>query len=134
MSGLTGSFAELDALIAYTAALETVTERVAQKVAPKIEALCRKNYADQKGPDGTAWKRNKDGTYPSLARPAGNVFFKAEGSTIIGVAEDLLRYHQTGSRDGKLPKRAVFPEEGTIPANWQVVIDKEMAAEIEKVS
>lgn len=131
MSGITGDFGELDAVIAQMAGLQKVTERAAQTAAPKIQALCRSLYASQKGPDGTPWKPNKDGSFPSLARPAANVTFTASGSSIVGEAEEVLAYHQRGNE--KLPKRPVFPEPGTIPANWLPILDAALREELEKL-
>ncbi|MFS8070778.1 MAG: hypothetical protein ACMG6S_30800 [Byssovorax sp.] len=127
-SGITGDLAELTRLVRF---LETVGEapaRALAKAAPKIQAKARAGYAAQKGPDGARWKRNKDGTYPSLQRPAALVTFEAEGTTLVGRGEDVLQYHQEGNE--RLPRRAVFPEPGTLPPAWVDIVDGKLRAEL----
>lgn len=127
-SGITGDFAELHELAARFGSAGGAPERALAAAAPKIQKLARANYAAQQGPDGTPWKRNKDGTYPSLARPAALVTFEAEGATLVGRGEDVLQYHQEGNE--KLPRRPVFPERGTMPATWTAIIEGELRAEL----
>lgn len=128
--GITGDFVELDAMIAHLDDIGAggALERALATAAPKIQALARTGYAAQQGPDGTAWKRNKDGSFPSLARPAALVTFEADGNTLVGRGEHVLQYHQDGNE--KLPRRAVFPEDGDIPEPFATVINAELTREI----
>ena len=130
-SGIKGDFAELARLVRFLGTVGEAPARALAQAAPKIQAKARAGYAAQKGPDGARWKRNKDGTYPSLARPAALITFEAEGTSLVGRGEDVLKYHQEGNE--KLPKRPVFPEPGTIPANWQPILDAALREELEKL-
>lgn len=128
MSGITGDFAQLDAIIAKYGAMGSAVTRALVVAAPKIQAQARANYASNKGPDGAPWAKNKDGTYPSLNRPAAGVTFTASGNSILGAAEDVLKYHQEGN--DRLPRRPVFPDEGTIPDPWMVIINAALLDEL----
>jgi hypothetical protein len=127
-AGITGDWGELDAAIAHLDGLSGAVERAAAEAAPKIQALARAGYAAQQGADGTTWKRNKDGTYPSLARPAALVTFEADGKALVGRGEDVLQYHQDGNE--KLPRRAVFPEDGDVPEPFAAELNAALAQEI----
>ena len=130
MSGITGDFAQLDAIIAKYGAMGNPVTRALTVAVPKIQAQARANYAANKGPDGAPWARNKDGTYPSLNRPAAGVTFTASGNSIVGSAEDVLQYHQDGN--DRLPRRPVFPEPGTIPDPWMVLIEAALREELKE--
>lgn len=123
-SGITGDRETLNRVIREMQALDDLMETVAKKSAPRIQALCRANYAAGKGSDGAVWPRNKDGSI-SLQRPAALVTFRAEGSTIVGSGEDVLKYHTR--------RRPVFPGDGDTPPEWQAIIDEEAANELRKV-
>ena len=128
-SGITGDgLEELEDMIARYDAAGTAVTRALRAAAPKIQAQCRTGYAENRGPDGVKWKPNKDGTYPSLSRPAALVTFTGEGDSIVGEGEDVLKYHQEGNE--KLPRRPVFPEQGTIPASWEPIIEDALRVEL----
>jgi hypothetical protein len=127
MSGITGDFAALDGLIRQYGDAANAVTRALVVAAPKIQAQARANYASNKGPDGAAWPRNKDGTAPSLARPAAAVTFTASGDSIVGEAEEVLAYHQEGN--DRLPRRPVFPD-GAIPLAWQALIADALRAQL----
>lgn len=129
MSGIVGDFAAFDALAAQLQAAKGATRRAAQTAAPKLQATARAQYAQGCGPDGTPWKPNKDGTFPSLARPASEIEFSASGKRIVAQADDVLRYHQEGNP--KLPRRPVFPDEAEgLPEPWRQVFEDAIRAEM----
>ena len=128
-SSITGKgLKELDALIAHLGGLGGAVHRALRVAAPKIQAKCRAGYAKNVGPDGMKWKRNVDGTYPSLSRPAALVTFEADGDSLVGRGEDVLQYHQDGN--DRLPRRAVFPEDGTLPASWEPILEAAFRKEV----
>ena len=127
-SGITGDFAALDAMIAKYDSAATALARALTVAAPKIQAAARANYASNRGPDGVKWPANKDGSMPSLARPASGVTFTADGNSIVGQAEDVLKYHQEGG--GRLPRRPVFPDAGRLPLAWQAFIAEALRAQL----
>lgn len=127
-SGIKGDSAALAKLVRFLGTVAEAPVRALAKAAPKIQAKARAGYAAQKGPDGARWKRNKDGTYPSLARPAALITFEAEGTTLVGRGEDVLKYHQEGNE--KLPRRAPFPEPGVMPEPWIEIVDGKLRAEL----
>lgn len=129
VSGITGDLAELDALIEHFDGLDGAVERALAVAAPQVQAVARALYAGQKGADGTVWKTNKNGRLPSLERPAALVTFEADGKTLMGRGEDVLQYHQDGNE--KLPRRAVFPENGDIPDTFATILGAAIKSEIE---
>lgn len=128
-TGISGDFAELDALIEHFDGLGGAVERALAVAAPQIQAKAREFYAGQKGADGTVWKTNKNGRLPSLERPAALVTFEADGKTLVGRGEAVLQYHQDGNE--KLPRRAVFPDDGDIPDTFVPILGAALKEEIE---
>jgi hypothetical protein len=134
-SGLSGDLGELDRLADYLGGVAEAVPRIAATAAPKVQETARAEYAQNLGPSGV-WPRNTSNRrYPSLARPASGVTFTAEGERIRGEGEDVLRYHMGGDQGGnpRLPKRAVFPDEGApLPEAWAETIDEAAKVELEK--
>jgi hypothetical protein len=128
-SGITGDFDELAAMIAHFDGLKHAVERALVVAAPEIQAKARSLYAAQQAADGTPWKINKNKKVPSLERPAALVTFEADGKTLVGRGEDVLQYHQDGNE--KLPRRAVFPEDGDIPDTFAPILGAALKDEIE---
>jgi len=133
-SGIGGDFAELDATIAHLQGLAGAPARAVAAAAPKVLAVARKGYAANVGPGGVAWPRNTSNSrYPSLARPAAAVTFRADGSTIRASGEDVLKYHVGAERGGNpvLPARAVFPRDGDMPPEWIAPVEEALRREVE---
>lgn len=131
-TGLVGDLDALEQLAAYLDGLPDAAPRVAAAAAPQIQARAREGYAANRGPNGEEWPANTSNSrYPSLARPASGVTFTGQGAAIRGEGEDVLEYHQRGNE--RLPKRAVFPDEGSpVPEAWAQEIDRAAAEEIER--
>jgi len=72
---------------------EDLFPNIAAEAGPKIQTVARGEYSQGKGPTGQHAPRKKDGNL-ALQRPLSTVTFAGVGSTIVGSAEDVLRYHQ----------------------------------------
>lgn len=130
MSGVTGSFFELDGLIAQFKRMGNATKQAAKKAAPKLAEVAQAQWQAGLAPDGTAWPPNKDGSVP-LTKLTSKIRFRASGESIVATGPDELQYHQEGS--GNLPQRRVFPEDGApLPSAWQAVIDEAIAEEMKR--
>lgn len=133
MSGITGDFAELAALEAHLRGLAEAPARALTNAAPEIQRVARAGYAANRGPGGVSWPRNtSNNRYPSLERPAAGVTFSASGTTLLGEAEDVLKYHGGPERNLKLPERAVFPADGEIPPEWAAEVERALREELDR--
>lgn len=129
--GVTGDWAELDALEAALSSLGAAVPDAAQAAAAQIQTIARADYAAGRGPFGEEWKRRKKDGALALARPGQTVTFAAIGVEIHGEAEDVLQYHQDGNE--RLPVRKVFPNPGEgMPPRWEAVVEQAMGAEMAK--
>ncbi len=108
------SMAELQALTAFLGDPNRVMRTAADKAAERIQADARDGYASGKSPDGKEWKRRKDGEL-AVQRPAKAVEFYADDRHIIGLSEDVLKWH--------IETRPVFPDE--LPAKWDKILEEE---------
>ncbi|MFT3773008.1 MAG: hypothetical protein QM820_47095 [Minicystis sp.] len=130
MSGLTGSFFELDGLISKFKRMANVPKEAAKKAAPKLAAVAQAQWQAGLAPDGTSWPPNKDGSIP-LTKLTSKIKFRASGESIVATGPDELQYHQEGG--GNLPQRRVFPEEGApLPPAWQKVLDDALTEEMKR--
>lgn len=130
-SGVTGDFAELDALEAALSSLGSAVPDAAQAAASSIQTIARGNYSAGRGPFGEEWARRKKDGALALARPGQTVTFAAIGVEIHGEAEPILQYHQDGNE--RLPQRRVFPDPGEeMPPAWSGAIETAMGAELAK--
>lgn len=109
--------AELQALIFDLGRLDRVKDTAADKAAARFQASAREGYASGKSPDGKSWKPRKDGEL-AVQRPAGTVEFYSNGRQIIGLAEDVLRWHDQ--------TRPVFPD--GLPDEWDEILEEEHKA------
>ena len=118
---LTGDFNELDQLVR---ALNTCSQPIPEAVnraAIRITADAREGYAQGVSPDGVKWRSNKDGSL-SVQRPASEVEFVAQGTTIVGRAPEVLQYHEE--------TRPVYPK--VLPAKWDAILEEEATISLEK--
>lgn len=108
------SLAELQALTAFLGNPERTMRTAADKAATRFQASARAGYKAGQSPDKKEWKLRKDGQV-AVQRPAANVEFYADDRHIIGLAEDVLKWHDK--------TRPVFPEE--LPNEWDKILEEE---------
>lgn len=107
---------------------------IAAEAGPKIQAVARAEYAQGKGPAGQHAPRKKDGAL-ALQRPLSTVTFAGVGSTIVGSAEDVLRYHQGPIFTATYPERKTFPSDGDpLPSSWEDAIEEAATDVLEKAT
>lgn len=129
--GVTGDWAELDALEALLSSLGTAVPDAAAAAASQIQTIARADYAAGRGPFGETWARRKKDGALALARPGQTVTFAALGVEIHGEAEGILQYHQDGGPH--LPIRKVFPDPGEdMPPAWEAAMEQAMGTEMAK--
>lgn len=113
----------LDQLAAFLEHPEDLLPDIAAEAGPEIQRVARAEYAQGIGPDGAHAPRKKDGAL-ALQRPLSNVTFAGVGATIVGSAEEVLRYHQGPVKTAPYPERKTFPSDGDpIPSSWEQAIE-----------
>jgi hypothetical protein len=108
------SLAELQALTAFLGDPARTMRTAADKAAARIQTDARAGYKAGQSPDKKTWEPRKDGQV-AVQRPAATVEFYADDQHIIGLAEDVLKWH--------VEKRPVFPDE--LPAEWDKILEEE---------
>ena len=127
------SLDDLDRLTAFLEHPEDLFPDIAAEAGPEIQRVARAAYAQGIGPAGQHAPRKKDGAL-ALQRPLSTVTFAGFGSTIVGSAEDVLRYHQGPITTAPYPERKTFPSEGDpVPSSWEDVIESATEKVFEKV-
>lgn len=129
--GVTGDFAECEALESRLSSLGEAMPDAAQAAAARMQDIARSDYAAGRGPFGETWARRKKDGALALARPGQTVTFAAIGVEIHGEAEGILQYHQDGNE--RLPRRRVFPDAGEgMPPAWEAAIEQAVVGELSK--
>jgi hypothetical protein len=117
------SLDELDRLADLLAHPEDLLPDIAAEAAPEMQRVARAEYAQGIGPAGQHAPRKKDGAL-ALQRPLSTVTFAGVGATIVGSAENVLRYHQGPIRTAPYPERKTFPGDGDpLPSSWENAIE-----------
>jgi hypothetical protein len=117
------SLDELDRLADLLAHPEDLLPDIAADAAPELQRVARGEYAQGIGPTGAHAPRKKDGAL-ALQRPLSTVTFGNVGATIVGSAEDVLRYHQGPIRTAPYPERKTFPgDSDPLPGTWEQTIE-----------
>lgn len=122
MSGITGGFAELDAMID---ALDPAKLRsdLHKAVAEEVARVAEAQYAAGEGPSGAEWPLNRNGRFPSLRRLTAGIEFHATDDGIAGSGDDILRYHSPRSAAFSHLDRPTFPPRGQLSTPWGVAAD-----------
>lgn len=109
------SLAELQALTAFLGDPTRVMRTAADNAAARMQLDARTKSAAGKSPDDKTWKRRKKDGQLAMQRPAGTIEFYSDGRRIIGLAEDVFKYH--------LETRPPFPE--SLPPAWDDFLKEE---------
>jgi len=113
--------ADLSAYVARLRRLRELAALAAKIAAPRIEAQLKASAAAGTTPDGTPWAPRARGGR-ALANAGAAISVAALGTTVIVTLSGPEVYHQHGS--GHVPKRAIIPDSGTLPAPTARLVDE----------
>jgi len=114
---------QLEALEVFLRGWSDELPAVAERAAGPIQADARAKYSAGNDCFGNAMPPRKVDGARALARPLSTVTFAAVGATIVGSAENVLRYHQGPIFTAPYPRRQTFPGDGDpLPAPWEKII------------
>ena len=105
--------AELDDMIARLRGLGATTREAVPEVADECKTVLAGNIAAQRGPDGEAWPKSKDGA-PVLVNAAKELTAQAVNGAVLITLRGPEARHHLGIAKGRVQRR-ILPSKG-IPA------------------
>ena len=109
------NMAELQALTAFLGDPTRTMRTAADKAATCMQGDARAKSSAGRSPDDKEWKRRKKDGALAMQRPASTIEFYSDGQRIIGIVEDVFKYH--------LETRPPFPDE--LPPAWDDFLREE---------
>jgi hypothetical protein len=110
-----------DAMLASLRALERLPEDAAKAAAPLLEEALRTSAAAEQAPDGTPWTARKRGSGPVYAHAPSRIKATAIQSLVRVTLSGPEVFGHFGT--GRLPRRPMLPDPGTLPANLAKVLE-----------
>lgn len=123
--------AELEDMIARLRGLGRAALEAVPEIAQECKRLVEENVAAQRGPDGEAWPKSKEGR-PVLVNAGANVSAQAVGGTALLRLEGPEARHHLGVARGKVQRR-ILPSKG-IPAPMAEAIRRVTTRALDKVA
>lgn len=120
MTGLTGDFAQLDAVIRQVNRFSThFVPELAQQSSVDVRNLVEAEHTSGRGPDGSPWQPNKRGSFPPLTKTwrfrerwratFGPATVRLQNDTVYGAVQNYGGW--TGKNHASyIPKRQLLPE------------------------